>query len=253
MIPSLTAPSLYQHLPPLVSLTPFREDVEDMITGALSVAVNTIGSNDPQERKKYVQKTGAGTEKKKWKAHRMLFVYGAEETGGFGFRWIVGMASFFFGSLSAPLTGHDLSLRRFAATELARVDEELNTLRKFTQYLRHDKVAKALTEMLFHERKVFVILKRNAEIALTMRIILLITALMGFVGAVGVLPNVLVIGAAGMFFTASVMLLKTGFDSSAFQVRREAHEMRRYIDYLRRVNWLTGTWRLSYPLNSLRH
>ncbi len=124
----------------------------------------------------------------------------------------------FLWKLSAPLTGHDLSLRRFAASELIRVDEELETLQKFRQYIRRDKVAKAIAEMLFHERKIFSILKRNAEIALALRIILLITALLGFVGAVGVVPEVLLFGAGGMFLTASVMLLKTDLIHTPFRL-----------------------------------
>ncbi len=250
LTPNLPAISLYNTLPSFWG-SPFQQEVSEMISGARSVAVNVLGATSEKERRMYLHKSSHQHRKQKFKAHKMLFVYGADEGAGFGLRWIVGVASFLFGNLSAPLTGGDLAIRRFAVSELTRVDEELAGLGSYSQYQRRDTVAKALAEMLFHERKIFLILKRNAETALFFRIILIITAVMGFLGALGI-ADLILTGAVGMFGTGCIMLVKTGLDSTALQVRREAEELRRYVDYLLGASWLTGTARGHYPSPAIR-
>jgi hypothetical protein len=231
---------------------PFKDEVVESINGARSVAVNILGPKSEPERRLFLQPPEIDMRKDKFKAHKMLFVYGAESSGGddalgFGTRWIVGVASFMLGNISAPLTGSDLSWRRFAVGELARVDEELADLSQYRQHQKRSLVAKATAEMLMHERRIFSIIKMSAEMTLVLRITLVVTAVISFTGAMLTLPNLVVMGSVGMFGSACVMLLKTGFDSTSFQIRREASVMRRYLDYVLNASWFFGVPASSYP------
>lgn len=248
--PNVSLRSMYPFLPSFWG-SPFNQEIDEVISGARSVSVNVLGSRSEKEQRMYLQKSSRQPSKRKFRAHKMLFVYGADEAVGFGLRWIVGVASFMFGSVSAPVTGHDLERRRFAVSELSRIEEEFRVLGRTSQYQRRDPVANAMAEMLFHERKIFQIIKSNAETILFIRIVLLISAAIGFLGALGV-ADVVLIGAVGMFSTACVMVLKMGLDATAFHVRREAGEMRRYVDFLLNVRWITGDSSAHYPAPNLR-
>ncbi len=236
---------------------PYKPEVSDMVSASLSVAVNILGPRNNSEKRLYTDESGQGPVKDRFKAHKMLFVYGAhedsaqEEGMGFGIRWIVGVGAFMLGNVSAPLTGQDLSLRRFAVSEMQRIDGEMEQLVGYRQYRRRTDVAKGFTEMLLHERHIFVILKRNAESALFLRITLIVTSTLTFAGAFLGLPTILMVGTVGVFSSGCVMLLKTGFDSTAFQIRQEAAAMLRFTDYVAQVRWLTGSSRYAYPTTSV--
>lgn len=243
---------MFSMWPGIFSL-PYTTEASDIVNSSISVAVNILGPRNDAEARLYTDKTGQGPVKDRFKAHKMLFVYGAHEGGGqddvigFGIRWIIGIGSFMLGNLSAPLTGQDLSMRRFAVTEIQTIDEEMQQLMSYSQYRRRTDAAKGFTEMLLHKRHIFVIIKHNAEAALFLRIVLIVTSSLAFTGALINMPNMLMIGTVGMFGSACAMLLKTGFDSTAFQIRQEAAVMRRFADYVSNVHWSTGSSSLPYP------
>jgi hypothetical protein len=246
-----TGLSMWSSLPSFWHL-PFRQEVVDVINSARSVAVNILGPKTEAERRLFLQEPEVVHRKDKFKAHKMLFVYGADTYSndgiGFGVRWIVGVASFLLGNLSAPLTGSDLSLRRFAASEICRINNELQDLKQYPQYQKKSSFARAVEGMLEHEKRVFKIIRGNAEVTLMLRITMVVAAIASFAGAMLSAPDLLVGGTVILFASSSGMLIKTGFDSTAFQIRREASIMRGYLDYLLSANWFTGFSKSSYPM-----
>ncbi len=246
-------PSIYKMIPTLFWGSPFNEEITDILRGARSVAVNVLGPRDDYEKQTFLYRAKGPGRKIKFKAHKVLFLqFGRDsdmDTAGVGFaaRWIVGVASVLLGNVTAPMSGEDLSIRRVAVSELNRISSELESIQKYRQVQRRDTVAKVVTELLMHEQKVFSILKRNAEIVLALRIFLLLSAGVALMGAVTGSSHFIVAGTVGLFVSTSVVLVKAGFDSSYYHVRKEAKEMRRYVDYLLGVHWLTGGSSEYYP------
>lgn len=223
---------------PRISGQPFGEDVSEILNGALSVVVNILGPRDASEQTLYLENNGGQDRKNKFKAHKVLFNYGSHHSRdtdaiGFGLRWIIGVASFMLGNLSAPLASQDLSMRRFAVAESGRIDKDLEHCKRYGEH----PIAVNLVELLKQERQIFSIVKRNAEITLGFRIGLVATAALSFIGAIFALPDILLFGSIGMFGFTCAMLLKAGSDSTAFLIRHKASEMRRYLDYFHSVSW----------------
>jgi len=245
-------PSVFAQFPTPFA-DPYTEEVREMVHNARAVAVNILGPRDAYEKTHYLSRTH-GTDYKvtKIKAHKVAFLrIGAiDDSDGaiLAVRWIIGIAAFLLGNVSAPLMGDDFALRRIAKEEYQRVDRELDCITEYHHCKRRHRVAKSITEMLLNERKVFQILRRNAEVILVLRVALLISTSLALGGAIVVGYELLFFGAMGMFLTTSALLLKTGFDSQAYQVRQVAQQVRRHVDYLLAVNWWTRTSNMHYPI-----
>ena len=246
-------PSIFARFPQPFS-DPYSEEVREMVHHARAVAVNILGPRDSYEKTHYLSRSqGVDYKVTKIKAHKIAFlrIGAAEEEDGaiLAVRWIIGIAAFLLGNVSAPLMGDDFSLRRIAKEEYQRVDRELERITEFHQCKHRYRVAKSITEMLLNERKVFQVLRRNAEVILVLRIALLISTSLALGGAIVVGYELLFFGAVGMFTTTSALLLKTGFDSQAYQVREAARQMRKHVDYLLSVSWWTQTSGRHYPIS----
>ena len=95
--PNVSLRSMYSFLPSFLG-SPFNQEINEVISGARSVSVNVLGSRSEKEQRMYLPKSSRQSSKHKFRAHKMLFDYRADEAVGLGLRLIVGLASFMCGA-----------------------------------------------------------------------------------------------------------------------------------------------------------